>query len=255
MTQRNQLLFVISIIVISIGIWFIAYWKKPILPQKIDTLIVGTNAEYQPFSFIKNDTITGFDIDVITHVAKRLEKKIVIKDMPFDALIPEIQLGTIHVIAAGLVSTPEREKRIFFTKPHLGGDPLVIISPINKSLKTTDELTGKQVVVNEGFTADYYVSALDGPIVTKLLTVNEAILSLEAGQSDAFVSARSAVLPFLQQYSNGKYHVAIIPDTEELYVLGISKKYPELFAQIQKALEKMEEDGTLATIKKKWNLP
>ena len=58
----------------------------------------------------------------------RLKKEIIFKDMPFDALIPEIQIGNIHVIASGMTPTEERALRTLFTRPHLTGNPLVIIS-------------------------------------------------------------------------------------------------------------------------------
>jgi ABC-type amino acid transport substrate-binding protein len=37
-------------------------------------------------------------------------------------------------------------------------------------------------------------------------------------------------------------------------VLIISRHYPELLAHVQHALDAMEKDGTIATIKQKWNL-
>src|SRR5205085_10630536 len=99
--KKTSLFIVITLIAaISAIIWYKA--EKPITSSdSIDTIIVGINTEFPPFAFKEGDTITGFDIDVITEVFKRLNKKTVYKDMPFDALIPEIQLGNIHVIAAG----------------------------------------------------------------------------------------------------------------------------------------------------------
>src|SRR5216684_1957016 len=124
--KKISLYIIIAIIILtSFMIWYRAE-KTIITAQPMDTIIVGTNAEFQPFSFKQDETVTGFDIDVITEVLKRLNKKMVIKDMPFDALLPEIQLGNIHVIAAGITPTPERSQRALFTRPHLAaGNPLV----------------------------------------------------------------------------------------------------------------------------------
>ena len=61
-----------------------------------NTIIVGTNAEYPPFCFVENDKIVGFDIDIANEVAKRLGKKIEIKDMSWEALIPELLIGKVH---------------------------------------------------------------------------------------------------------------------------------------------------------------
>ena len=104
------------------------YLKKPAVYVDQNILNVGTNVEYQPFSFLdERDEIVGFDIDIAKEVCARLGKKCVFHTMSFDALIPEIQLGTIHMIAAGMSPTPERAERVFFTQPHLIGQPLVVV--------------------------------------------------------------------------------------------------------------------------------
>jgi ABC-type amino acid transport substrate-binding protein len=36
--------------------------------------------------------------------------------------------------------------------------------------------------------------------------------------------------------------------------LIVSKKYPELLREIQGALHQMERDGTMTTLKKKWDI-
>src|SRR5436190_17598254 len=103
--KKISLYIIITLIIItSVIVWYKAE-KTIITAQPLDTIIVGTNAEFQPFSFKQDDAIIGFDIDVITEVLKRLDKKMILKDMPFDALLPEIQLGNIHVIAAGITPT------------------------------------------------------------------------------------------------------------------------------------------------------
>jgi ABC-type amino acid transport substrate-binding protein len=55
----------IVVIIALVGLFYIS--KKQVSPCEVigKTLIVGTNAEFPPFSFIQNGHITGFDIDVI----------------------------------------------------------------------------------------------------------------------------------------------------------------------------------------------
>src|SRR5690348_11459768 len=110
---------------ISVKIWYRAQQITALPTQLSNKVIVGINSEFPPFSFKENDIFTGFDIEVIQEVLRRLKKEIVFKDMPFDALIPEIQIGNIHLIAAGMTPTEERAQRTFFTRPHLTGNPLV----------------------------------------------------------------------------------------------------------------------------------
>lgn len=254
MTHKNQLL-LITLIAISMVSWIIIH-KKDADSSKMGgaTIIVGTNAEYPPFSFKENNTITGFDIDIIKEIAHRLEKKIIIKDMPFEALIPQVQLGSIQIIAAGMTPSPERAKQVLFTPSYLSNDPLVILSQKNNSTTSIDELKIKRVVVNEGFTADYYVSSLKVPQVARLASVNDALLALQSNRADAFVTAQSAIQSFLATDNKNNYTVTIIPDTQEQYAFIVSKKYPELFTEIKKIMDDIKKDGTLDHIKTRWHL-
>jgi arginine/lysine/histidine transporter system substrate-binding protein len=122
--------------------------------------------------------------------------------MPFTTLIPQIQSGNLHVIAAGLTPTPERERVMFFTKPYLESDPLVVVSLAkNPKINSLDDLKGKTVIVNEGFSAERYMSALEGIDLKRLPTVADAFLSLQSGRADAFVVAANSIKPFFKQYS------------------------------------------------------
>ncbi len=245
---------VISLLVSFILVWRMAHKAPGQTRQPENVLIVGTNAEYAPFSFVQGKTITGFDIDLIEEIAKRLNKTVQLHDMPFDGLVPALQLGTIQIIAAGITPTPERAERILFTKPYLTGDQLIIVSRADAPLKTIDQLKSKKVAVNEGFTADYYMSKIKGPELIKFATAIESFMTLESGRVDALVAAQNTIKPFLEHYGADKFSISPIPATTDEYALAISKKYPELLEPIQKALDDMAADGTLEKLKKKWGL-
>ena len=217
-------------------------------------LIVVTNAEYPPFSFIdENDHAVGLDIDVAREVAKRMDKEIDLIDRPFDALIAELQTGRAQLAAAGMTPTPEREMLVHFSKPYFGGDPLVIVTrKADLPIATVEGLQGNRVVVNEGFTADYYMSTVPGVEITRLPTVSDAFLALKSGRADAFVSARSAVKPFFRIHGKGDYHVVPIVATEEQYALAVSRKHADLLPRVQEALDGMMADGTIDELKAKW---
>ncbi len=255
--KKTSLYIIIALILGTSAILWYRAEKKIITATPIDTVIVGTNAEFQPFSFKEDDDITGFDIDVITEALKRLNKKMVIKDMPFDALIPEIQLGNIHVIAAGITPTPERAQRALFTKPHLAsGNPLVIISLPTLPIANIDDLAGKTVVVNEGYVADSYMSEQPGIHLIRLSSaaVSDGMLALESHRADAFVTALHSIQPYFAKHDQNNFVITPIPATEETSAFAVSKHYPELRDYIQITLDRMKEDGTLDALKKKWNL-
>ena len=258
-TVEKKTLYMLIAVAVGLLLFKYGYYKKirTDIAQRTpshSSLIVGTNAEYPPYTFIQNNTIVGFDIDIINEVARRLDKEIELKDMPFDALIPEIQMGTIDVIAAGITATPEREKHVFFSQPYLSNDPLVIVSKAQNAFENIDALNSKTVIVNDGFTADAYVAGLKGVSVTRLPTLSEALLALETDRGDAFITANTPLVPYFEKHGKKNFHVASIPNTEQTTSLAVSKKNPALLEEIKRVIAEMLTDGTIDSYKKKWKL-
>ena len=173
------------------------------------------------------------------------------------ALVPEIQLGSIHVIAAGITPTDERAYRVFFTTPHFNADPLVAIQPQTASpVSKLEDLKGHTVVVNQGYTADRIISEIPDIETMRLSspTVSTGILALQSGRADIYVASRSSIQPFFYAQPNSPFSMTPLENTEEQYALAISKKYPKLYATLEKELTAMKQDGTIASLKKQWNL-
>lgn len=254
-------------ILISIiaGVAFLLLWshfsnsktQESTPPTIQNKMIVGTNAEFAPFSFIEDGQIVGFDIDVAKDVCKRLGKEIELKDMPFDGLIPELTLGHVHFVAAGMSSTLERAKRVLFTKPYLTQDSLCILTIASESAQqkiTASDLVGKIVVVNEGFTADLYMSKQEGVTLLRLPTTGEAFLALKSKRADAFITAKSTLIPFFKVHDDKQFQCSVIENTADDCALAISKQYPKLQIEIQNALDAMIQDGSMQKLKAKWKL-
>ena len=109
---------------------------------------------------MQGKTITGFDIDLIEEVAKRLNKTMQLQDMPFDGLISCLAIRKHSSNCCWHHPTPERAERIIFTKPYLTGINYLLSAERMLHSKNLNQLKGKKVAVNEGFTADYYMSKI-----------------------------------------------------------------------------------------------
>jgi len=250
---------IIIIIILIITTSFICLWhftkKNTIISQKIKTITIGTNAEYPPYTFIKNNKIVGFDIDITKEIFRRIKRKYTMQDMSWSALIPAIQLNQIQVIAAGITATPQREKHTLFTKPYIEGDPLLIVTLAkNPPIKTVQELKDKKVLVDEGYTADTYISNIQGVKLQRISSSVQGFLALKSERADAYVIAKSSAKQFFEKYGEKAFNTTEIKDATESYSLAVSKKHPELLIAIQKALLEMEKDGTINTLKIKWKL-
>jgi arginine/lysine/histidine transporter system substrate-binding protein len=240
----------------------IFWYQKKSDASDDSVLYVGTNVEYQPFSFLdKNDQTVGFDIDIAREVCRRLNKQCEFVSMSFDALIPEIQLGTIHMIAAGMSPTAERAKRVFFTTAHLSGNPLVVVAPVALAAQWKNNfkqelLNEYRIAVNQGYISEKFVEQKQYPHIVRLSGsgVSEGLLALRSGQADVYVTARDAIKPFFDQDKSHAYGMITLEGTQESIALAISKQYPTLYKQVEEVLTSMRNDGTITQFIKKWDI-
>jgi ABC-type amino acid transport substrate-binding protein len=219
-------------------------------------LLVGTNAEFPPFSFYLGNKITGFDIEVMEEIAHRLNKKIVIKDLPFETLIPEIQLNKLQILIGGFNPTPERAEQVLFTKPVFDQDQLALFTRLqDETISELADLENKRVIVNEGYFADAFLSSKPIAMTIIRLSTNntlEALAALDMKKGDAFVASMKTVIPFLSPERRQQYRITPLESATEQDAFVVSKKHPQLLAQINETIDTMIHDGTLDALKNKW---
>ena len=108
-------------------------------------ILVGTDAGLAPFEFKdpKTNEIVGFDIDLITAIAKAVGDEAKIQNMQFAGLIPALQSNMVDVGAAAITITPERQKQVLFTDPYYDVGLVMVIQKKNedkfKTLKDMEE--------------------------------------------------------------------------------------------------------------------
>ncbi len=80
-------------------------------------LRVGTDATYPPFETVDTETgePVGFDIDLITEIAKLNGWKTEFIITPFDGMIPGLQGEKYDVAISSITITPERSAVVDFS--------------------------------------------------------------------------------------------------------------------------------------------
>lgn len=225
--------------------------------EQEDILLVGTSADFPPFASIDKatGTIIGFDIDIITHVAQRIGKKIIIKDMPFNSLIFDLFANQIDVVAAGMSPTPQRAKKVLFSDTYTTADPFVIITKKQNTISDMQDVTDKTLVVNTGYTADMFLSDKYPHIsLVKLKSPSDAFLALQSESVFGYATAASTLKTFITEKNKDAYHIFPIPNGQDTYALVLRKDNTKLCTAINGALQSMHTDGTIQTLMKKWNL-
>lgn len=91
------------------------------------TLIMATNAAFEPYEFYENDTIVGIDADIAQAICDKLGYELQIDDMEFDSIIAAVQSGKADFGAAGMTVTEDRLKSIDFTDPYTTATQVIIV--------------------------------------------------------------------------------------------------------------------------------
>ena len=93
------------------------------LNGKKGVLRFGTAAVTEPFSFIDgSQKVVGFDIELASYVAQKLDMQLEVVNMDFGGMIPALTAGKVDMIGACITITDERAKSVLFSEPcYTGG--------------------------------------------------------------------------------------------------------------------------------------
>ncbi|MDX1607408.1 MAG: transporter substrate-binding domain-containing protein, partial [Candidatus Competibacterales bacterium] len=84
------------------------------------TLRAVTDPSFVPFEMMDQETgeMIGFDMDILSEVAKRAGFDYQLQTMDFNGIIPALQTGNVDIAIAGITITEEREKIVDFSDPY-----------------------------------------------------------------------------------------------------------------------------------------
>ncbi len=115
-----------------------------------DTLRVGMSGGYFPFTFVEQDELKGFEVDVMNAVGEIAGDEIEFVTASFSGLAGMLESGRIDTIANQITITPEREAKYAFTEPYVYDGAQVVVREGNDTIEGVEDLSGKSVAVNLG---------------------------------------------------------------------------------------------------------
>lgn len=99
----------------------------PALPE----LKICTEGTSYPYSFVKDNQLIGFDIELITGFAKSIGRYACLKAMNFESIIPAVTSGKYDAGISQMMITEERAKAVLFSSPYQKLDTKIIIKKEN----------------------------------------------------------------------------------------------------------------------------
>ncbi len=91
------------------------------------TLIMATNAAFEPYEFYSNQKIVGIDAEMAQALCDKLGYNLKIEDMEFDAIINAVTSGKADFGAAGMTVTEDRLLSVDFSTPYTTATQVIVV--------------------------------------------------------------------------------------------------------------------------------
>ena len=217
--------------------------------------VVGFDQEFPPMGFVADDgSYVGFDLDLAQEAAKRMGREFVAQPIAWDSKDQELKSGNIDCIWNGFTISG-REDKYTWSEAYMVNDQVVVVKN-DSDIKSLADLAGKTVAVQKDSSG---LAALNdnadlknsfGELVEMESYLN-ALMELEMGSIDAIVMDE-IVARYEIQTSGKPFKVLDEAVASEEYGVGFLLGNEALRDQVQKVLEDMAADGTMAKISEKW---
>ena len=220
-------------------------------------LIMATNAAFPPYEFIEGNEIVGIDAEIAGAIAEKLGLELQIDDMEFDSIIESVKGGKADMGLAGMTVTEERKEVVNFTASYATGVQVVIVTE-GSAITTVDDLFAEGAMhvigVQRNTTGDLYSTwdLEDAGLATvdRYSKGADAVQALITGRVDCVVIDNEPAKAFVA--ANEGLKILDTAYAVEDYAAAMSKDNAELYEAVNKALEELIADGTVASIVEKY---
>lgn len=221
--------------------------------QEEGTLTVATSGTLFPTSFREEgtDELTGFEVEVVREMAKRLELEVEFTELGFDEMLTSVQTGQVDMAANDIETTEDRKEKFAFSTPFKYSYGTAIVRKDDLSgIKTMEDLKGKKAA---GASTSVYMETARSYGAEEVVydnATNEVYLrDVAIGRTDVILN--DYYLQTLALAAFPELNITIHPDLKyspsEVSVV-MNKDNEELVENVNRVIEEMLEDGTIAEI-------
>jgi PAS domain S-box-containing protein len=217
-----------------------------------DVLQVRGDESYYPFEFLDADQRpAGFNVDIITSVARKMGLAIEIEVGPWHEVRRQIEQGDIDILM-GMSKSAERDALVDFSIPHFVSSFAVFV-PQGSSITALDQISGKTVLVQQGGTGHDYLLNLDSvEQIIPVKTVAEALRGLKDGQGECALLPRLQAMVVIHAQGWDELFPVGEPVLQRGYCFAVPEGRSGLLALLNEGLSIIKDSGEYDTIYEKW---
>lgn len=223
--------------------------------EKVTVVTAGTG---EPYSLLSDDgkTWTGIDSEMWAEIEKRTGWEVEVKQAAFDALWGELDTERADVAANCFAVKKERTDKYNATIPYYGDAQCVIVNE-DSDYKTLEDLKGKTVGCTNGQAAQTIIEDAAKEIGFEVKLYEDSAVGMNdlvLGRIDAYANTTTNVNAFTHNHDEAKFRFfdKNLTANNVAYFLPKTDRGEKLTEELNKVLQDMLDDGTVAKITEKW---
>lgn len=195
--------------------------------------------------------LIGFELEIAEAVAKELGVKARLVQTAWDSLVPALERGDYDMAMNGLEITPEREKRVLFSRPYYVYTLQLMVRKGEENIRSIHDLSGKTVGTLAGAAAHDMLKKI-GKVDIRSYSAAWPYEDLALGRLDAVFLDTPITIYYGKPDLRLKY--AGPPEGEGYYGIAVRKEDRELKKVIDSVIEKLLRTGELKRMYEQWGL-
>lgn len=253
--------------VAGLAVYPVIYPSKP--GETAKTFIIGTNTPFPPFeSLDSNETIVGFDIDLIGTILRNAGKSYQVRDFrDFGALLSSVQTHRVDIAVSAITSSgttgANRNASMSFSTPYYESDQAVLVRKGYTGITcspdpvgcTADNIGSLKIALQAGTSSEFWVSDNVANASSQMTTFPDVTQVLEALRTSSvdIVVIDKPVGDRVVAANPTTYQLAGAVQTNELYSFAVPKGDPDhLLPIINEQLAAMRSNGGYDQILHRW---
>lgn len=217
-------------------------------------LRVAVDLGFHPFSGLQNNQPIGYDIDLASAIAQKLDLKVEFVPSNLDSIYDDLVKRKADLAASALPYAPEQGWRIRFSQFYFNAGQVLVV-PSDSPIGGPDQLSGKTLGAPLGSDADSYARKLASSNLSIILRSDhdapaEVLAALRSGALDAAIVDNASALLDLGPRPGLK--IAGNALTLEPYVLAMPVEAYQLQGRVDQALAELRKEGFFEKLGEKW---
>ena len=228
--------------------------------QKAKKVVVGTSADYPPYEYLDDaGNKTGFDIELMAEIAKRMGVELEWVDMPFDSLVAAVASGKLDMSISCFNYSAERDEQVDFSDAYYTSeDAFLVKSGFAGAIVNPEDVAKYKIGVQSGTVQDDWLTTtlveaglVEDSNISRYERVDQAALDLNAGRIEVLMADYVPAQALVKQYPDFQVVYHAVLSTGPLNIV-LPDGDAKLQAEINKVIKALQDEGFIDTLATKY---